>query len=247
MELNLIIIIAVLVICSIFLLYLYVASKRVVNKLKEEVNKLKEKVLRYENEEEEINGWINNIKGTLTLFKELKKAVAELSDSDFNLDSLINLMSNHLWLQSKSIDKLRLAFEKAKTLKDNADKIELLQRRINGFYGDLNEHLMGQNSETRIRTEYLELTLMMIDVIDSIDNPNFVDSLQGNNVKLLTKEITSDEAYEKATEATFDDRQTPQWARNLKKCLFEWSRNDGEYLIENKSYLLKGYKFSCDH
>ena len=149
--------------------------------------------------------------------------------------------------KDEGLKLLNMVFNEAETKLEIAEDampiIKKLQNRIVNFQGELNMFGMGDVQEQKIRTDFLDLTFMMMDILDSINNSNYLPSHQGINLRLLTEETTEDQAYEEASAVTDDDRVTPQWARTMHHCLAEWAGTEQRPLIRQKPYLLNGYKF----
>ena len=181
--------------------------------------------------------------------------VAKASSPSNKLKNLHQLMEDqHVW-QKKYDNKegqalLNDVFKDAEALLEDAEVllkakpvIKSLQSRIDHFMGELNVLGMGEEYETKIRTDLLGLSFMMMDVIESINNSNFIPSHQGINLQLLMEEITSEEASQMAQPVTDDERETSQWPRMLHKCLTKWAGTARQPLVEQKTLLLNGYKF----
>lgn len=121
--------------------------------------------------------------------------------------------------------------------------IKSVQKRIQQFYGLLRTIDLDEASERQIRSDFLELSMLMIDVLESINNPNYNEGTQGVNVKLLKGEISLDDAIAMTSPVTFLDIETSPWAQKLYKSIEKWAVNGQQEMVEPRHYLLNGQRF----
>lgn len=209
-----------------------------------ECNELNNKISQYEEA-------FVKVKDAAQSYLNLRQGMETVANENSTLDKLRRLralLDEHHILQKKNEDEegknlSKTIFDKAEYLLESLQIIKLLQSRIAYFHGELYTSGLGEKSEMKIRTDFIDLAFMMMDVIDSIDNSNYIPKHQGINLLLLKEEITIEEASQMAQPVTDDDRVTSQWPRTLHKCLTKWAGTTRRPLIEQKTYLLNGYKF----
>ncbi len=169
-----------------------------------------------------------------------------------------NLINNLIWPKdpkyAKGKDLLNGIFSKLKQEFSNVDKeftkLRLLQERIKMFYDQLEDKNATTDSkfERNIRTKFLELAMVAIDVIESIKNPNFIRSRQGLNLDYLCGYKTFEEILKESKSITTIDDETNLWAQRLQAALYVWSGDImSNSLIENRPFILNGYKFDFSH
>ena len=172
------------------------------------------------------------------------------------LEALHNLLEKaKVWdkniTDNQGLTLLGKVLNEAESLTEDAEQfmpvVMLLQRKIQQFYGHLRIVDLDEVSERQIRTDFLALSMMMIDVMESISNPNYIEALQGINLKLLKEEITLEEATGLTSPVTFLDVETPVWAQKLFKSIEKWAGSKDEPLIENRPYLLNGLRFEFNN
>lgn len=182
--------------------------------------------------------------------------VAEKPTAKERLEALHELLEKaKVWDKNMTDNQgqtfLCTVLNKAESLTEDAEQffpvVMLLQRKIQQFYGNLRTLYLDEVSERKIRTDFLELSMMMIDVMESIRNPNYIEALQGINLKLLKEEITLNEATCLTSLVTSLDSETPGWAQNLFKSIEKWAGSKDEPLIENRPYLLNGFRFEFNN
>ena len=121
------------------------------------------------------------------------------------------------------------------------DRIKSLQRLIHDFFDDLQQQEPPGDvpAQRRNRTAFVALAMMVLDVVDSIDNPNATDDRQGINVRLLTGKLLPEEAATEAREVndTLQD-SSYKWARALQTAL-----RYGVDLDTEKLLILRGWRF----
>lgn len=142
-------------------------------------------------------------------------------------------------------------FNEAEILTEEAQEamptIKLIQRKIQQFYGLLRLVDLDEATERQIRSDFLELSMMMMDILESINNPNYIEALQGINVKLLKELITKDEAIGMTSPVTYLDIETSPWAQKLFKSIGKWAGTIQQPLIEQRPYLLNGMRFEFNN
>jgi len=138
-------------------------------------------------------------------------------------------------------------FNEAEILTQAESRIKLIQRKIQQFYGQLRIIDLDEEAECQIRSDFLELSMMMMDVLESINNANYNEALQGLNVQLLEEQITHDEAVTLSAPITNLDIETSLWARKLFKSIEKWAGTPQKPLIEQRSYLLNGMRFEFNN
>lgn len=122
--------------------------------------------------------------------------------------------------------------------------IQLLQLKVQSFYRDLRIYDLDEDAERKVRSDFLELSMMAMDAVDSVFNPNYSENRQGINVMLLKDEITIEAARSKAALVTYLDIETPKWAQRFHRSIEKWAGSKEQPLIERtRSYLLNGYRF----
>ena len=182
--------------------------------------------------------------------------VAEKPTAKERLEALHNLLEKaKVWdkniTDNQGLTLLGKVLNEAESLTEDAEQfmpvVMLLQRKIQQFYGHLRIVDLDEVSERQIRTDFLALSMMMIDVMESISNPNYIEALQGINLKLLKEEITLEEATGLTSPVTFLDVETPVWAQKLFKSIEKWAGSKDEPLIENRPYLLNGLRFEFNN
>ena len=142
-------------------------------------------------------------------------------------------------------------FNEAEALTEEAQEamptIKLIQRKIQQFYGVLRIVDLDEATERQIRSNFLELAMMMMDVLESINNPNYIEALQGINIKLLKEQISIDEAVGMTSPVTYLDIETSPWAQKLLKSIGKWAGTIQQPLIEQRPYLLNGMRFEFNN
>ena len=160
--------------------------------------------------------------------------------------------SLHLLMEQAKVWDKNLSDEEGKTLLNSlfdeveqaTNNIQLLQNKIQSLYGKLRIYDLDEDTECEIRSDYLQLSMMMMDALESVFNPNYRKKCQGINVQLLNDEITFEDAKAMADLVTYLDTETPKWAQRLHKSLEKWAGTHERPLIDRtRPYLLNGYQF----
>lgn len=167
------------------------------------------------------------------------------------LEALHALMEKAVvWGEKRPIEDgkklLKTVFKDAEKVIDEAEEamsvIRLLQQKIQQFYSLLRTVDLDEATECQIRTDFLALSMMMMDVLQSICSPFSNSEEQGVNVKLLKEQITLEDAVKKTNPVTFLDIETSPWAQKLFKSLEKWAGPSSHPLIERRPYLLRGLR-----
>ena len=158
----------------------------------------------------------------------------------------------HLLMEQAKVWDKNLSDEEGKALLNSlfveveqaTNIIQLLQKKIESLYSKLRIYDLDEDTECEIRSDYLQLSMMMMDTLESVFNPNFRKKCQGINVQLLNDEITIEDANAMANLVTYLDIETPKWAQRLHKSLEKWAGTHEQPLIDRtRQYLLNGYRF----
>ena len=204
-------------------------------------------------EQEKIFEKLNPVVDRFLILRDGITNAAEKTTAKERLETLHNLLiSAKVWskniTEKQGLDDLGMVFDDAEKLTDDAERfmpiVKLLQGKIRKFYAQLRTIELDMEGERRIRTDYLTLSLMIVDALESIDNPNYIENHQGVNVKLLKGEIDVDEAVKNTSPITYLDIETSQWAQKLCRSLDKWANSsDKAPLIDDRPYFLNGYRF----
>lgn len=204
------------------------------------------------------------LENTATLYdwaKEHKSLVAEMErvfqapTSTEKINKLHEALANaHTWPRSLNEDQgmnhLEAMFNEMKIKLGKAEvaleRIKKLQEQIDKFYAVLyvDDEIIDNVRDLTVRSELLALSTMMIDVLQSVDNINYIEGHQGINLKILNSEMTESEAEMKAEEVTAKNSQTPRWAQVFQSSLSGCIR-DGVVVrhVDSRLFFLNGYKF----
>lgn len=191
----------------------------------------------------------NTLNPVVERFIALRKGMSEI---DTRLTAAERIQALHNLLEKAKLWDKGLTYDDGKTqLNSFFDEIEqaltiiqLLQQKIRVFYSDLRTYDLDEDAECKVRSDYLKLTTMMIDTLESVFNPNYSEDRQGINVKLLKEEITLDDAKAKAPPVTYLDIETPKWAQRFHKSIEKWAGTREQPLFDRSQfYLLNGYRF----
>ena len=182
--------------------------------------------------------------------------VAEKPTAKDRLEALHKLLETaKVWdknlKESDGIIQLGKVLNEATSLTEKAEQfmpvIKLLQGKIQQFYGQLRIVELDESTKRQIRSDFLSLSMMMIDVLESIDNLNYIEEHQGINVRLLKAELTPEEALSMTSPVTYLDIETSLWAQKLYKSIEKWAGTKDEPLIEERPYLLNGMRFEFNN
>lgn len=245
------VIILVLCVGLILVLWKYMQLKKEMATLSADMDEI-QKIKAHEKENDELFKKMNT---AVSQFIELRKGMDDVANESTALKKLEGLHTKmeelHVWQKTHSdADGVRLlakVFNDAEVMVGIAEQslpvIKQLQNKITNFYEELRINFPDDDYERTVRTHFLELSVMMMDVVQSINNVNYTSDHQGINVKLLMEEITPEEAVNSAKPVTNLDMETSKWAQVFQKCISKWSGNDDNPLIDDKPFLLNGYRF----
>lgn len=208
------------------------------------VNKLEAQLKDYEKAFNKLNPIVERF----VVLRDGMRDVAEKPLAKDKLETLQALMGKvKLWDKNLSNEdgKMMLAniFDVAKELAIGEDTIHGVHKKIQQFYGLLRTVDLDEVTERQIRSEFLELAMLMMDVLESINNPNYNEGTHGINVKLVKEEISLDEAVAMTSPVTYLDIETSPWAQKLFKSIEKWAMNNQQPLIEQRHYILNGQRF----
>lgn len=208
------------------------------------IQKLKDQLKEYET----VFNKLNPIVERFVTLRDGMKNIAEKQSAQEKIESLHYLMETvKLWDKELS-DKdgkelLNSIFDISEELTSAEDTIDCLHKQIQRFYGQLRIVDLDEFTERQIRSDFLELSMMMMDVLESINNPNYIEAHQGVNVKLLKEQISFNEAVSMTSPVTYLDIETSPWAQKLFKSIEKWAGTSQQPLIEQRPYLLNGMRF----
>ena len=203
----------------------------------------------YKEEAERYKALLDTFKSAATQYVRMREGLADLTDSDKPFADVVRLLQeNSIYPSGMSAEDgemfmQRLADRAADTdlIFSYMDRIKSLQRLIHDFFDDLQQQEPPGDvpAQRRNRTAFVALAMMVLDVVDSIDNPNATDDRQGINVRLLTGKLLPEEAATEAREVndTLQD-SSYKWARALQTAL-----RYGVDLDTEKLLILRGWRF----
>lgn len=208
------------------------------------VNKLEAQLKNYEKAFNKLNPIVERF----VILRDGMKDVAEKPLAKDKIEALQSLMGKvKLWDKSLSDEdgKAMLAniFDVSKELATSEATIHGVHKKIQQFYGLLRKVDLDEVTERQIRSDFLELAMLMMDVLESINNPNYNEGTHGINVKLVKEEISLDEAVAMTSPVTYLDIETSPWAQKLFKSIEKWAMNNQQPLIEQRHYILNGQRF----
>lgn len=208
------------------------------------VNKLEAQLKNYEKAFNKLNPIVERF----VVLRDGMKDVAEKPLAKDKIEALQSLMGKvKLWDKSLSDEDgkamLSNIFDVSKELATSEDTIHGVHKKIQQFYGLLRTVDLDEVTERQIRSDFLELAMLMMDVLESINNPNYNEGTHGINVKLAKEEISLDEAVAMTSPVTYLDIETSPWAQKLFKSIEKWAMNNQQPLIEQRHYILNGQRF----
>lgn len=209
------------------------------------------KVKKLETQLKEYEKAFNKLNPTVERYIALRDGMKEVAEKTLAKDKLEVLQA--LMVKVKLWDKnlsnedgkafLANIFDVAKELSAGEETIHCMHKRIQQFYVLLRTVDLDETTERQIRSEFLELAMLMMDVLESINNPNYNEGTHGINVKLVKEEISLDEALTMTSPVTYLDIETSPWAQKLFKSIEKWAMSNQQPLIEQRHYLLNGLRF----
>ena len=208
------------------------------------VNKLEAQLKDYEKAFNKLNPIVERF----VVLRDGMRDVAEKPLAKDKLEALQTLMGKvKLWDKNLSNEdgKMMLAniFDVSKELATSEATIHGVHKKIQQFYGLLRTVDLDEVTERQIRSDFLELAMLMMDVFESINNPNYNEGTHGINVKLVKEEISLDEAVAMTSPVTYLDVETSPWAQKLFKSIEKWAMSNKQLLIEQRHYILNGQRF----
>lgn len=209
------------------------------------------KVKRLEAKLKDYEKAFNKLNPTVERFVALRDGMRDVAKKTLAKDKLealqLLMVKIKLWDKNLSNEdgKKMLAniFDVAKELAAGEEAIHGVHKKILLFYGLLRTVDLDESSERQIRSDFLELAMLMMDVLESINNPNYNEGTHGINVKLVKEEISLDEAVTMTSPVTYLDIETSPWAQKLFKSIEKWAKNNQQPLIEHRHYILNGQRF----
>lgn len=212
------------------------------------IKSLKEKLKEYEK-------IFNKLNPVVERYVSLRDGIQGVVAIPRALDKLIALQE--LMVQAKLWDKkltkeegekqLDHIFLDAKEFASAEETILCIHKKIDQFYGQLRIVDLDEATERKIRSDFLELAMLMMDVLESIKNPNYIEDHQGVNVRLLKEKISLDEAIAMTSPVTYLNIETSSWAQKLFKSIEKWAGSSLHPQIEQRPYMLNGLRFEFNH
>lgn len=203
----------------------------------------------YKEEAERYKALLDTFKSAATQYVKMREGLSSLTNSDKPFADVVRLLQeNNIYPSGMTAEEgdtlLRhLADRAADTdlIFSYMDRIKNMQRLVHNFFDELQRQEPPGDVPTqrRNRTAFVALSMMALDVIDSIDNPNATDDRQGINVRLLTGKLLPEEAVAEAHEVNdaLND-SSYKWARALQTAL-----RYGVDLDTDKLLILRGWRF----